>query len=200
MRWWRRIAVHVYTLVSVVGTSLFLGFGIRETHDMSELHSLSHLITATPALEAAFFWFMLLHGLLGSVVYAALISHPCWAMFFAAWITTTQTLTGAFNTTDYSDWHYAYAVLAFTSTLAAGITALYFDGPMITRRRWRRILAWALVGISAALLVSFGIVVQLSCCTWEGPFEWTSMILISFIPLTVFKDDKPLANQLQAWT
>ena len=197
----RQLVVVVYTLASVVGTSLFLGYGIRDTSNMSELHSLSHLITATHALDTGFFYFMIFHGLLGAFVYYGLIAHGWWQMFFAIFIPTSQTLTGAFNTTSYSDPHYAYAVLAFVSTLAAAIAALCLrdsgDDVPITRNASRIAMAWCLVGLAAALLLSFGIIVQLSCCTFEGPFEWAAMYLIAFIPMTIY--ERPRALHKLEW-
>lgn len=187
---WQKYVVYAYTFVSVVGTALFLGFGIHYTKDMSDLHSLSHLITATPAIDTAFAWFMLLHGLLGALTYFVLIANACYSAFFALFIVTMQILTGMFNTQDYSDPHYAYAVLAFASTLLAAVAVLVFrhKSQVITKIKWRLTVAIAFIALSATLLICFGIIVQSSCCNWEGPFEWTAMFLISFIPFILYDE------------
>ena len=178
-----------YFVFSAVGFSLFLAFGYTYTKSGDKLKSLSHLITATSAIEALFSVFLALHGLLAMLYYALLLKYcdrvPNWAAYLiSVCIFIFTLLTGEFATLFYDNAHFAFATLAFASTAIAGALIVWTceANPL----GWKAIGVKAAIVISGCLLVVFAILAHVSTAKNEGPLEWTSIYLLTFVGLALY--------------
>ena len=178
----------LYASASVVGFSLFLAFGYAHTTHGDKLRSLSHLITATPSIEALFACFLALHGLLAMLYYALLLKHCDGVNHILSYVVALSifaftTLTGIFATLPYDNAHFAFAVLAFASTAIAGALVVW---ACRSRPNWKHYVVYACIGTSTVLLVVFAILAQVGTAHNEGPLEWTSIYLLTLMSLLLY--------------
>ena len=121
--------------------------------------------------------------------YALLLKYcdraPNWAAYLlSVCIFIFTLLTGVFATLSYDNAHFAFATLAFASTAIAG--ALVVWTCKANPSGWKAIGVKAAIVISGCLLVVFAILAHVSTAKNEGPLEWTSIYLLTFVGLTLY--------------